>query len=493
MADYKDLLLAVRDADINLKDDAQLQSFIKSWKAGQTFDPQPSAHRKDTLTPQPDGSYRSDTGWLYQNGPFSLLEDDPLSLVIAGGSPTLRWLPTRLYTERYTSVGHLEYVAPEGYDGSTSYREWLASVEIPECDYGPTTVWNGFEYRVDGGSFSWQSPVVTIKDFGRGGQRDFEKSPVYTVRGPNAGRLAVNNDADWGVARALIAAEQHLNYVVLYGDRRNSPMEWDGIDTIMTPGYVQARTIGAGTPHWANPYVMNGANLSTPEEILTAIRIVVRRLRQRASDRNWTLNAGDIAVVMPASFWSYLAEALAKNGGYSGVPVSEYRDFIAEMQRLNGNGDGYGVLSVEGFNVTVIPDSTMGSNVTINPGDAEQSFGVVGDIYILVRRAGGMTMWEQQYLDWNAFDYPADDDVFSILGGVARSGWKELNKKCFQYFVEMEGRLVCSFLPLQGRINNVVIETMSQNEVEGGMFWQQDFYAFDGRRGGSGQALLTPW
>lgn len=436
-------------------------------------------HAKDTVGP------RGDSGWLYQNGPFSLIEGDVLSSITQGGSPLLQWLPTRLVTNRVELVQHLEWVAPHGFDGSQTYRDWLATITIADCDYGPTTDWSGFEYQMEGGEWSWQSPVVKIKDFG---QRDFEKSPIYAARGDNKGLVALDNDADWGIARALIADEQHVNYITVYGERNNSQMEIDGLDQIIRPGYVASKRVGKGVAHFANPLVINGAILDTPSKVVAIMRAVARKILQRASDRGWNIAAGDIAFAMPSIMWMYIAEAMASTGGYTGLLEQNLRDFLAmrdsAMTSLSFN--------VDGRSIAILLDSTMGHNVTLNLGDANERSAVVGDIYLLVRRAGPETLLEMQYLDWNQFDSPADDSTFPILGGIARAGWKEINQKCFQYFIEQEGRLVTRFQPLQSRINNVVIETTLSNEFEGMNFTQQDFYAYDGGRGGQGTAFLSP-
>lgn len=438
-------------------------------------------HAKDTLT----GNYSTE-GMMYRNGPFSFITDDIFSSVMNGGSEVVQWLPTRLVTSRFERVSHLEFVAPKGFDGSQSYRDWLATITIADCDYGPTSSWSGFEYQMEGGEWSFQSPILKVRDFG---QRDFDQSPVYNVRGDRTGAVDISTDADWAVAQALILMQQHVNYVYVYGDRHNSDMETDGLDVLIQAGFVQSRRVGPGIPHFANPLVINGSVLQTASEVLTVIRAMVRRFRSRAAQRGWAIADGDMAVVMPEAMWVYIAEELSRNGGYQGLALPTPRDFLEQKDRILNAQQ----IDVDGRPVTVLLDGTMGQNVTLNPNTGAESSAVAGDIFVLTRRAGGVNLLETQFLDWRQFDSPDDTSKFSLMGGIVRAGWKNLNEKCFQYFAEMAGRMVTRYQPLQGRINNVVIQTLLHNENEAMSYTAQDFQMYDGRRGGQGNALLTAY
>lgn len=436
---------------------------------------------------------RNDSGWLYQSGPFSMLDNEPISEVIQGGSQLLNWISSRKVDYRYENVQHLEWIAPEGFDGSNTYAEYLAAIEIDDCDFGPAATWSGFEYQQEGANWSFTSPVLKEEDFGL---KDFEKSPIYRVRGGMQG-MSLQNDAEWATARALFLMEAHMNYLIAYGNRDNSVMEYDGLDKIITPGYVQSHAIGSGTPHWADPLVVNAAPVSDPLDILTLIRAMVRKLRLRAMSRNWGIAANDMAIVMPAAMWPYIADAHASGGnvGFVTTPFEgrmTYSDFLRERARITSGGMGMGFIDVDGQPIPVIADGNMGHNVTIDP-DGTPVPGVAGDIYILTRRANGITLLEQQYIDYSKLQHPHNgtQNDFTLFGGIVRGGWKMINNSCFQYYLKAGGRLVSYFQPLQGRINNVVVETLMANENEAGAFWNQDFYAYNGARGGQGDVLLT--
>jgi hypothetical protein len=447
-------------------------------------------HAKDTL----QGDHPT-SGLLYQNGPFSLIADDIISMAVDTGSPLLQWIPTRAVDFRFPTVAHLEWVAPEGFDGSDTYAEYLRTIDISECGYGPSAVWSGFEYQTEEGQWSFTSPKLHVDDFG---MRDYENSPIYTVRGNSLGAV-LDNDADWAVARALMVMQQHMNYLIVNGDRSNSVMEYDGLDTVIAPGYVQSHLVGPGVPHWANPLVVNGAGVTDPVAILTLIRAVVRKLRARLQARRWGVAQNDMVVVMPAGMWSYIADAHASGGNVGFVTNNfagqmTYRDFLAERSRIMQGGIGYGFIDVDGTPIAVVPDENMGNNATINPGTDEEAGGVAGDIFILTRRANGITLLEQQYVNWGALDYPTNgtEDVFTVNGGLVRAGWLMENNKCFQYYAEARGRLASYAQPFQARINNVAVATLLSAENEGANFWSPDFYAYDGIQGGSGTPLLTP-
>lgn len=444
----------------------------------------------------PLASPRPTSGWLYDNGPFGLVDTDPISAAIPGSSALGNWLPSRNITTRFETVSHLEWVAPSNFDGSQTYAEWLAGINIDDCGYGPSTSWSGFQYQMSGGTFSWTTSKMKV--YPDGGIKYHDKQPMYTVRGSQIGQ-PLSSDKEWAVARVLIAMLYHLDYVLKFGNAANSQMEWDGISQILTPGYVQARIFGTGVAHWADPLVVNGAPITTVADLAKAIRVTVRRLRRRVRDRNWGVNAGDQVVLMSGTMWDNLAEWLAMGAmyrysnayGFDGQQT--FRDFRAEYRDVRSGGLGFGTIDVDNEPIPVLVDNAMGMNVTLDPGGTPKS-AVAGDIFVLTRRANGMTLLEQQYVDWNALDYPTGDpeDTFTVQNGLVRAGWITEANKCFYYYGEMSGRVVSYMQPLQGVIRNVVVETLDANENEAASFTSPDFYAYNGRRGGAGTGYLTP-
>ena len=437
---------------------------------------------------------RPSTGYLYEGGPFSLIQGDVLSQVTNGGSPLLQWLPTRGIVDKNQLVNHLEYVAPEGFTGADSYREWLRTVVLDECAGGPSTSWNGFSYQMSGGRFRWQTKTMTA--YPDGGARYYEQMPVYTVRGAQPQQLS--SDREWAVARLMMAASQHASYVVLSGDRNNSNMEWDGLSTILTPGYVQARKVGTGNPTWADPEYVNGATLTTKAALMGALRGMVRRIMNRIRMRNWVVSPNDMAIVMPAAMWDNLAEDIAAGAlyrytntyGFSGeMSIDTFENRYREVRT---GGLGFGTINIDGVNVPVLADPNMGMNVTINPAGTPKP-GVTGDIYVLTRRVNGIAILEQQYVDYNRLQYPTNglESMFTLQGGLARAGWVTEANNCYYYYIEMQGRVVSLMQPLQGVIRSATVETLVDSENESGTFTSPDFYGFGkGNQGGKGVAHL---
>jgi len=447
-----------------------------------------SVFMKDAI---PNAGVRPNSGYLYDNGPFSLIEGDIYSDAITTGGPLSSWIPTSAVTHRFERIKHLEWVAPNGFDGSQTYSEWLSGLTIPECGYGPSTSFNGFEYEVSGGSFSWTtSNMKVIPD---GGLSYYRQNPRFTIRGLERQLLA--NDRDWAVARVLMAMVQHLDYVLTYGNRANSDMEWDGLDVVTRLGYVQARRVGTGVPHWANPVIINGVTLTTAPLLLRAIRQMIRRIFNRVDLHNKRIADGDIALYMAGTLWANLADAIAsgamyvlQNGTNGFTGQMNWADFDTMLRRVHNER----TIEVDGVKVAILADNRIGINTRLDPTGANTP-AIASPVWALTKRISGDTILEQQYIDFGAMDYPTNgnEDVFNLQGGVVRAGWVTEANKCFYYYGEMAGRLVNRAAQYQGRIDNVVIPSLIDNENESPTFTSPDFYPFTGQ-GGRGVARLSP-
>lgn len=440
---------------------------------------------KDTVTTPPPT-----TGFIYKDGPWTFCANDVISAVTQGGSQLMQWIPTRGVNTRNEHVAHLSWVAPKDFTGSTSYMDYLASLStIDVCDFGPTSDWQACEYSHSSYRVSFQSPTITRRDMG---MLDCENSPIYRIRGPQQG-LPIDNDADWALARVAIQMEQHLNWNAIFGDPAAGQLMYDGIDNIIDIGWVASKKVGPGSCDFVDPIVINGTALSTPAAVLKQVKGIVRKIRQRARDRGAVLTANDMAILMPRSHWAYLSEAIAW-GALVGDVVSnitmnnDVRMYFDEKQRITSGFFGNGFIEVDGQPVPVLIDDIMGANGTSGANSV-----VTGDIYVLTRYFGGLTILEHQFLDWNRLATPAglqlQEEIYQ--NGLLRTGWKILNQTCFQYFAEMEARFISRFQPLQGKITDVTVTAILENENESPSFASQDFYAFNGAKGGQGVAILN--
>ncbi len=399
------------------------------------------------------GPYSTDSK-LYDSGPFSWQDEDLLSDVTEAGSPLLQWIPTTSTGVRNAVVSHIGWIAPEDFDGS-DYGAYLAGLSIAECEYGPSTKWNAFQYEETFGEFSRSSDTFTIRDtFVL--QFDYERDPRFRVRGPGAG-LPLANDEDWGVARTIQDAQNHLSWNIIYGDGTNSTEEWNGLDQILTAGYVAARTVtgSTGTVDFADPVIVDGTTLPTIASAVQAIRQMVRFIRYRASQRNLSIADNDMALVMPVATWHAIAEYLAVNGMVTSITRTEVSgDAEARLGTIMSGGVGDGAFSVDNRAVPILLDDSLGA---LTNNDTT----VTSDIFLLTRRIGNETILEQQYLDYSLAQKSnalgLDINIRTGLGGLIRYGWVVENQKCFYYFTEMGGRLLSRAQPYQGRITSLTV------------------------------------
>src|SRR5262249_22622685 len=120
-----------------------------------------------------------------------------------------------------------------------------------------------------------------------------------------------------------------------------------------------------------------------------------------------------------------------------------------EMLRLQNGGVGYGVIPVDGIDVPVIPETRMGANTLLDGMPA-----VSGDVLVLTKNFKGLTILEQQYLDWAKLgSNPMPDQTGLHAGeyqpaffqnGMIKVSVQTLqnNNRCWYYGGEMMGRFV---------------------------------------------------
>lgn len=450
-----------------------------------------TAYTRDSVAPPSPG------GRIYKDGPWSYCANDVISAVVTGGSKLMRWIPSRGVNYQFANVQHLSWIAPAGFTGATSYLDYLLSLPVPDaCDYGVgDTQWQSCEYRESFYPVSFKSDTITRTDFGL---LECERSPIYYVRGPQTG-MPIDNDADWALARAAYRLQTHLEWNKWDGDAEaatsGNALMYNGLNKILSIGYVKANAVGPGSCDYTDPIIAHGHHLTSPRLVANAIRRIVRMLRRTASSRQVPIREGDMVIVMNPTHWQYVADAVAMGalaqplleGVTFNIDMAGYEALLSRIMTQNESYDG--VFPVDGVPVPVIVDDLIGQNVTKPSGRAA----VIGHIYILTRFFGPLTILEHEYLDWtqlrsNNANPPMDEEI--MQNGMLRTGWLTLNNKCYQYFVEMQGRFVSRFQPMQARITDVLIETDADNENVSGSYTSPDFYAYEGRRGGIGNDLL---
>jgi hypothetical protein len=210
---------------------------------------------------------------------------------------------------------------------------------------------------------------------------------------------------------------------------------------------------------------------------------------ERARQRGYAISPSDMAIGMPLAMWHALADSIPVGGLYPANPsltTGGNTPQIAEAyrQQFATGGVGYGVMPIDGLQIPILPLDEFGSNT--NGGTT-----VTSDILILVRRAGGMVLLEQQYLDYSAYpvlpDIPFQPQYQVAQSGIMRLIAQKYNESCYVWNVEACNRLVSFMQPLQGRITSVTVPVTSPFKVETGFYVNVNtFYGNGGATLGAG-------
>lgn len=440
-----------------------------------------------------------------QEGLFSFYVDDIISLVTTGGSAFMRWLPSRGVINWKEPIAHLTWIAPEGFDGSQTYADFLASKdEVEECDFGDGFVYQICEYVHTMDRMSWSTRNEPIKQENLG-MKLFDQQPIPVLRGETAG-ITLANDCDWSLARLGMGAEESHNWNVIYGDRDAFPNTYLGINGIVSTGWVKSLVRGKGSCDFTDPIVIPGGDLDTNEAILRKIRAVARRIIRRMAQRNYTPSGDDMVIMMNDVMWAQLASTLAWGVMETQNPPAGYtlqttpEVVMRELSRVSNGGLGYGFIPVGNYNIPVIPETRIGAGSTNTDGDPS----VTGDIFILTKNFRGIRVLEHQYLDWARLGNRPLEELSGFKNGeyqpqffqngMLRVSVQTLttNNLCWFYGADMYGRIVSYMNMLQARINDVTVVTDMAGDNESSSFTSQDFYAFQGEIGGDGTGLLVP-
>lgn len=427
-------------------------------------------------------------------GPWSSCNDEIISDVVQGGSVLSKWIPTKVVDYINDVQNHLSFVIPDGWTGAQSYTEFLQALGTPSvCDFGPATDWSGFSYTHKGGRAGFKTETFRQDHWQRGGF--CEKQPTRRIRGPLSS-VPITNDADWAVARLGIQFENHLNYNLIHGDSATIPYTWDGILSVIQTGWVQAHTT-LGTAVFSDPISENGIGL-TAAGVLSRIRDMFRKIRNRAAARGILISANDIALVMSSAHWTVLSEEAAlnlmnipMNGLDPAVSVTISADgYENRLEKLKSGFYGFGYLPVDGFALPVIVEDLLGTNYVTDTNEPA----VIGDILLLTRFLGADTLLEDVRQDFNAFrGHPAGNGTETLMqNGTVRTGWVSEANSCFYFYMETEGRFSCYGQPYQGRLNNVALVTSSANQIEHAAPTGRNWYIFNGNgSAGDGVAKVT--
>lgn len=436
-------------------------------------------------------------------GIFSWTVDDVISSSIRGSSPLLAWLPSAPRNTWNEKVAHLTAVFGLDFDGSQEYIDYIASASNPdECDFGEGGMdFQVYEYSIGYNRMSTKSKPLNRFDFG--GMKQWEKQPVYSIRGPQEG-TQITNDAEWALTMLARDMEDHINWCGIYGDGDvpSTKGMFHGLNSVISKGYVEARAEGKGDASiFSDPDVYSGVNLTTPEALISFLRNVIRRLVRRMRQRGYTPQGDDMVIAMPPEIWEECAEVLAAgyfdNRVVTNIEFHTTPEVFARMKQSYMNGGiGQGFLPVSNVgNVPILQDEHLGSSVTSLSGNNA----ITGDIYVLTKRFGNMNILEMQYINWSDISLPpvgnSDNGRYldsAYQNGMFRGSWNHVNNMCYTYGMETYMRLVSRVQPFQAKITDVTIEVDRIGKMEAASWTHRNFFPFSqaGKTGGQGESLI---
>lgn len=446
--------------------------------------------------------------WLYgyamedRPGVFSEYVEDVISDLAVGDDPISAFIPAEPTDYLYENTAHLSFIVPEGYDGSTTYMaHLLGQDDVGECDFGYGADYSQYEYqtRLWRQTFSnKEHPISRLV-----GMSLHKRDTRKFLRGARAG-LTIDNDAEWVLGMLTELMESHNRWDIIWGNPYASATSnknmTEGLDLLLTEGYVANHLVGQTAPVFSDPIVRNFIAVTDPVIQLRMLIAYVGKIIQRMIDRGHRPRPGDIGLFMTSNHWRVYSEILAAGAltklYTSGDLTVTARDVASELTRIRNSGG----IDVLGVFVPVYISNNLGRNMELADGSG---FGTAGDVYFLTRYYRGMTILKQRWLNWNSTKLATPPEDRSIplttsLGGMVRTtygftdgaGGVGATDTCWWYGMEWYKGLDCKMFPLQGKFQNLIVPADLENEIESGEMTHEDFYAYNGAKGHQGEALI---
>lgn len=434
---------------------------------------------------------------------WSMCAGEIISDVVRGGSLLMNWIPASPQNTWIHNVAHLSWIAGKGFDGSQTYLDYLEDGTVGDCGFGPGGMdFNICEYTEEMHKMSVSNEDRPLSLLHTGGMRYCDQQQIIKIRAQQAGidePAIIDNDADWIVALLASDLEQHMNWDLVHGNAAIAKKKGlsNGLDTVVSVGYVSSHHVGDGACDFTDPLVVSGTAITTPRELLQLIKTLARKIFQRIRVRGYQPNGADMSIPMPWPFWDLIADEIAQGGLTPGSDshiefTTTVETWNRERDRVTSGGIGFGVITIDGISIPVIPTEELGSNTTIDTDVPAHT----GDVYILTKRFAGREILRQEYVNWNLIGDKAPEALSRnstvMQNGMIRTTWVTVNDLCFYYGLNLYKRLVSLFQPLQVKITDVTLEMPMENYAEASGYPHQDFYPYDGARGGGGVALITP-
>lgn len=432
---------------------------------------------------------------------WSMCTGEIISDVVRGGSLLMRWIPGVPVNTWVNTVSHLSWVAGKDFNGAESYMEYLEDGSVGDCGFGPGGMdFQVCEYTESLHPMSVSNESQPLSLFHAGGMKYCEQQPVIRLRGSQIGTddAVIDNDADWIVSLLAADLEMHMDWDLINGDASIAKKKGltNGLDTVISEGYVALHHTGEGSCDFTDPLVFSGAGITTARQLLNMIKWAARKVFRRMRVRGQTPNGQDMAIALPWPFWDLIADEIALGSLTPGT--QSYIEFTTtpevwqrERDRVTSGGMGFGSITIDGITIPVLPEELLGNN-TVLDGDVPSH---TGDVYILTRRFAGRDILRQEYMNWNRVGAAAPEALSRnstvMQNGMIRTTWVTVNDLCYFYGLKLYKRLVSLFQPLQVKITDVTLEMPMDNYFEAGTYTHDNFYPYDGASGGAGVALIS--
>ena len=450
--------------------------------------------------------------------------EDVISDVIPGDSPLIAWLPKRAVNTWNIDIHHLIGVWGKDFDGSQTYMEYITDnftvdSDPPECDWGVGGMdFARYSYKYELNRISVSHADDPLNIFDGGGMRQYQgQASVPRIRGEFAGQ-SITNDVELMLAMTGKRLYDHINRTTREGNaaiKSNLGM-FDGLETVLTQGWVANHTIGPGGAPYSDPRIIPGTSISKPEDLVNRIEWEFFRTFNRIRSRGREPSGDDIVVIMTDAHWQACAKAISHGSlayhtnNMSNIQVNvdisavqrEYERITNFNELFAGSNVGFaGFFPLNGYNLPVIVDNNLGQN-SINPVNNKPA--VTGDVEIVCKRAFGENILELMYLDWTQIplaqnmptgpmnSYPTISPLYTE-NGLVRAKWvpASITNECWYWALDCYMGLGSKMQPLQTRILDVTLETDFANAIESGDWTHPNYYMYGNETGAIGNSLLN--
>lgn len=377
---------------------------------------------------------------------FDLEAEDALMSLSFQADPFLDWLGWTATNQCYIRKYFLNFVRPKYANGSPS----TGALANPCAD--PNT-------------FEWDTCDFTLEDFARlrrgSPVRDLTKLDIqYTWNQPRY-RLdgtVVNNDREFDIRMAMEVMLQDLRAMVIGGNSA-TPGEFDGLGQLIKYGYANSngtvcKMMDSIVVDWNGNSMAGGSGVtwngvavdsgfSFIDVVLDIYRKIRKRIRMAPAINSQQLVPGDMVLVIPEDFANSILNQFTCwtvcNNDITQLQSYEARAF---RDKLNGGKFGMGTITLDGFEVPLMPFD-YGTINSVNNFDA----------YFLTGQSGNVKLLHGQYNDMGGAPKIAPDR-YSIDGGRFLT-WDEYVHTCSQNFIEMQPRLLDWAPWAQARISDI--------------------------------------